>query len=279
MLKQRVILAVAAVVLIVVLYSLPRIVIDNDPGAQLDGQEKAAVSTEEKSNPDEAGDVHAFEISASDQEKLSGLREKFIGSDEDEKLLFADSMANIYLEYNKYDSAARYLDYIAGNDPSIENYQRAADAYYESFSFAMDREKAAIQGEKARQHYQRILDEQPDRLDIRNKIAMTYISSASPMQGITMLRQILEEDPDNETAIYNLGTLAIQSGQFDRARDYFEQLVELNPKNLQAQFYLGLSYFQLNDKDNARKQFELVKSMEDDPAVLSTVEGYLQELN
>jgi transposase len=53
----------------------------------------------------------------------------------------------------------------------------------------------------------------------------------------------------------------------------------LNPKNLQAQFYLGLSYFQLSEKDKARKQFELVKSMEDDPAVISTVEGYLQELN
>jgi outer membrane protein len=279
MLKQRVILVAVAIVLIVILYNLPRIVVDNDPGIKLDDQEQATVPAGSEGSPNEENDVHAFEISAEDQEKVSVLRERFKRLPEDEKLAVADSMAIIYLNYNNYDSAAKYLDYIAGNEPSVANYQRAADAYYESFSFAMDRDKAALQGEKARHYYQMILNEQPDRLDLRNKIAMTYISSQNPMQGITLLRQILEDDPDNETAIYNLGTLAIQSGQFDRARDHFIKLVELNPNNLQAQFYLGLSYFQLNEKDKARKQFELVKSMEDDPAVISTVEGYLQELN
>ena len=119
----------------------------------------------------------------------------------------------------------------------------------------------------------------PDPIDLRVQEAVALVNGTQPMQGIMMLRQILEEDPENESAIYNLGTLAIQSGQFDRARDYFERLVRKNPKNLKAQFYLGLSYFQLGEKEEARKQFELVKSMENDPAVLSTVEGYLQELN
>jgi hypothetical protein len=40
-----------------------------------------------------------------------------------------------------------------------------------------------------------------------------------------------------------------------------------------------LCYFELGEKDNARRQFELVKSMESDPAVLATIDGYLKELN
>ena len=99
------------------------------------------------------------------------------------------------------------------------------------------------------------------------------------MQGIIMLRQILEEDPGNEMAMYNLGTLSVQSGQYDRAVEYFKQLVSINPQNMQAQFYLGLSYYELGEKGKARKQFELVKGIEDDPAVIATVEGYLKELN
>jgi len=99
------------------------------------------------------------------------------------------------------------------------------------------------------------------------------------MQGITLLREILEADPENETALFNMGILALQSGQYERSSERFKNLVSLYPQNLQAQFYLGLCYFELGQKDKARKQFELVKSMEDDPAVLATVEGYLKELN
>ncbi|MBR9998851.1 MAG: tetratricopeptide repeat protein [Cyclobacteriaceae bacterium] len=279
MLKQRVILVVVGIVFIVIIYNLPRIVVDNDPDAGLDNQEKTAVSAGNNRDLNEAGDIHSFEISPEDKEKLTAFRKKFMDVSALDKLGIADTMASLYLDYNKYDSAAKYLEYIAINDPSAANFQSAADAYFESFSFAMDRDKAALLGEKARYYYQMILEEQPERFDVRNKIAMTYISSANPMQGIMMLRQILEEDPGNEMAIYNLGTLSIQSGQYDRSKEYFEELVRLNPKNLQAQFYLGLSYFELNEKDKARKQFELVKSMEDDPAVIATVEGYLQELN
>jgi tetratricopeptide (TPR) repeat protein len=108
---------------------------------------------------------------------------------------------------------------------------------------------------------------------------MSYISSSNPMQGIVLLREILEEDPENETALFNMGILAIQSGQYERGSERFKNLVSLYPQNLQGQFYLGLCYFEMGQKDKAKTQFELVKSMEDDPAVLATIEGYLQELN
>jgi tetratricopeptide (TPR) repeat protein len=279
MLKQRVILVAVGIILVIVIYNLPRIVVDNDPKAELEDTERATMSADGGSGFTEINNLHAFEITAEDREKLDSYRNEFKNQSAVGQTAWADSIASIYLTYNKYDSAAKYLEYVSINEPTVEHFQETGDAFYESFSFAMDREKAIELGEKARYYYLLILEEQPERFDLRNKIAMTYISSANPMQGITMLRQILEEDPANEMAIYNLGTLSVQSGQFEKAREYFEELAGINPNNLQAQFYLGLSYYNLNEKDKARKQFELVKSMEDDPAVIATVDGYLRELN
>jgi tetratricopeptide (TPR) repeat protein len=279
MLKNRVILVVLGIILIIIIYNLPRIVVDNDSDAELQLTEKASVASEGMNNSDKRSDYHSFEISSEDQNRLQSLKENFSNEVNSNKVVIADSISQMYLEYNKFDSAAKYLEYIAINSPSIEHYLAVGDAYYESFGFAMDRETASRLGEKARYYFDLILEEQPERLDLRNKIAMTYISSANPMQGIMMLRQIIAEDPENEMALYNLGNLSIQSGQYEKAMEYFEQVVNLNPKNLQARFYLGLSYFELKETDKARKQFELVKSMEEDPAVIATVEGYLQELN
>ncbi len=278
MLKYRIILVVASVILIAVLFSLPKIVVDNEPGFSINGgQEPTSSELEEKESS--AIDQHQKEMSAEDRKKLDKLRESFYSGLGEARIAYADSMAALFQSHNKFDSAARYLEYIATERTEVYNLEEAGNAYYEAFTFAMDRQKASTMGQKARHFYELVLEQQPERLEIRNKIAMTYVSSANPMQGITMLRQILEEDPDNEMALNNLGILSIQSGQYERAREYFEKLVSINPENIQGQFYLGLSYFELGEKQLARKQFELVKSLEDDPAVIATAEGYLQELN
>ena len=63
---------------------------------------------------------------------------------------------------------------------------------------------------------------------------MTYLSSASPMQGITMLREVLAEIRKMNLALFNMGMLSIQSGQYDRAVERLDELVRLTPIILRA---------------------------------------------
>jgi Tfp pilus assembly protein PilF len=109
-------------------------------------------------------------------------------------------------------------------------------------------------------------------------MAMTYVSSANPMQGITMLREVLEEDPTNEDGLFNMGVLSMQSSQYKRAAERFEELVKHHPDNVQGQFYLGVSYFESKQNNKAKQQFELVQNMSKDPMVLASVKGYLERL-
>jgi len=266
-------------VFIIVLYLLPRFVVDNEKDQDLGITSDAELpATDQSGNDNETVDVHSLDISNEDQIKINDFREKISNKGTDQ-LIIADSLSKIFLAYNQYDSAAKYLEIIVEINPGLTEYENAGNAYFDALSFALDQKKATTYAEKARYYYNMILGEDAERLDIKNKLAMTYISSSNPMQGITILREILEDDPQNEKALLNLGILAIQSGQYERGSERLKNLVSLYPQNLQGQFYLGLCYYELGEKDKARKQFELVKSMEDDPAVLATIEGYLKELN
>ena len=269
MLKTRIILAVAALGIIYLLFLLPKTVVDNDTEAL------AGESTEVSSDLDS----HMGEIPEEDQEVINQLRGELSNSDDFEKNLnFADSLAQLYISLNKYDSAAKFFEIIAESVPNIENWLNTGDTYYEAFGFAMDAAKRSDMAEKARLYFNKVLEKQPDNLGVKNKVAMTLVSSSNPMQGILMLREILQKDPENEQATFNLGVLSMQSGQYDKAVERFESLVALHPENTQAHFFLGVSYLEVGNKEKAKEELLLVKSMDDDPSVQATVDSYLEDL-
>ena len=276
MFKIRFILSFVGLVLVFVLYKLPGRVVDNGNN-NLKAKEQGHVNTADSLELSLV-DVHKQVLSDASQKIIEHLKLKISGADDKTRENLIDSLSNIYISANYYDSAAILYENLYQTTMDSRYIPRTADLYYDAYNFAMNREKASLLGGKARQYYYMILDQDSTRLDIKNKIAMTYVSSSNPMRGIAMLREILEQDPQNEGAIYNMGLLSLQSGQYDKAAERFEQLTRINAQNIQGQFYLGLSYYELGQRDKARTQFELVKSMGNDPAILTTVDNYLNEL-
>lgn len=273
MLRTRIILVVSAAVLVVLLFNLPRVVVDNK-------QEEMANSPETTTESSSQPDIHGDEIDSDLQNKISSLKENLsVAKNIEKSITFADSLALLYLEANKYDSAAKFFEIIAIKQPNKENWLKTGNTYYEAYGFAMDREKQEVLGSKAREYFSKVLEEDPSDLSAKNKLAMTYLSTSNPMQGIMMLREILKTDPKNEQAMFNLGILSMQSGQHDKAVERFSNLVAQYPNNTQAQFFLGVSYLELGNKEKAKEQFNLVKSLDDDPSVQATVDSYLEDLN
>lgn len=274
MLKKQIILSVIAVAAILLLFMLPKVVVDNEN----EGGSQTA-STQESGNSEVKTAEHVGSISEDVETELTELREAYKNSKNSENFTnFANSLIERFAAANQYDSAARYAEELASVETTVPHLRKAADMYYEAFTYAMDAEKTALMGEKARYFYERVMEQDPSDLDAKAKMAMTYVSSSTPMQGIQMLRQVLEEDANNELAIYNLGLLSMQSKQYDKAVDRFEKLVELEPDNLQAQFLLGVSYFETGEKEKAKTQFLHVKEMDEDPSVQASADEYLNQL-
>lgn len=271
--KSQIIFLAIGIILIGALFSLPTMVVENsdedipmEEGGAAGISPQSEVSHEAMLNPtvrDHVNDLKARLDKEENQTSFAAL---------------ADSIGDIFHASGKLDSAAYFYAMTAERYPDIRQIEKAGNAYYEAFGFAMIPEKTAYLASKTREYLGKVLEEEPGRLDLKTKMAMTHVSSSNPMMGITMLREILEEDPTNEPALFNMGILSMQSGQYKIAVDRFETLVAHHPENIEGQFYLGVCYFEARQNNKAKEQLQKVRAMTDDPQILAGIENYLNRI-
>ena len=194
------------------------------------------------------------------------------------KLRLASDLAIQYKAVEKFDSAGYYLEKLAQARPGEQAWKRAADAYFQAFSFATAPERQRQLAAKCQELYGRVLKNNPDNLEAKTNLGMAFMVSDNPVQGVVLLREVLAADPRNEQAIYNLGLLSMQSNQYEKAVERFRELTKVNPKNVNGQFYLGVALAQTGARDEARKAFQQAKSLSTDPSLTASVDEQLQKL-
>lgn len=259
--RTQLILLLGATALAVILFQLPKSVVENE---QL--QEVTDVEN------------HSMEIPQEVEAQINELR-RLVEEEEnfDKKANFAHSLARRYLDYGAVDSAARYAERIQSwsKQPS----ELAADIYFTAYERSPGPEQAKEYAERARELLQKLLDKDPTNYFLKNRLAMTMVVSENPMAGISMLREIVAADKNNRQAILNLGLLAIQSGQFERAKERFENLVSLDAADHEAKLYLAVSMMEINQQSQARLLLEEILATQDSiPAIKMMANEYLNGL-
>lgn len=284
--RNQIILVIVAIALIAGIFFLPKVVVNEK---DKEGLAKAgAESTVPEGHSADDGHGHEEEGAAADPHatatpqqlmELATVRARYNkATDKQQRVLLASELAEAYATAGKYDSAGYYFETVAQARPGERSYKKAGDNYFEAFTYAASQERAAELGEKARTMYEQVLKNNPANLDAKTNVAMTYIASSNPMQGITMLREVLAADPDNEKALFNLGILSIQSGQYDKAVGHFRNLVKANPEHVEGTFYLAVALAETGQEEEAKTLFNKVKTMKDDPALAASADEYLARL-
>ena len=268
--KTRIILIAVSIILIIGLFLLPKAVVENDSQLQAEGDTKNMSSLSASPHGPTPQGI---------RKDINRLRARYLSSLPEEKnAIFADSLTSLYRQAGLFDSAAWFAERATTFFNTEESLLKAGNAFYEAYTFAIDRGKQDALAEKTRDLFGKVLEMNPKNLEAKTKMAMTYLSSKSPMRGIAMLREVLADDPKNELALFNMGMLSVQSGQYAKAAEWLEKLAAVNDKHLQGQLLLGVAYMNLGDKEKARQQFEKVKKMDTDPSVQATADSYLDEL-
>lgn len=286
--RTQILIVVVAIVLVGVIFFLPKVVVNDEDKSDLANSENAAAVPEGHSEDD--GHNHGAESGATADAHMSATPEQLMElatarakynktSDEQARNRVAAELAEAYANATKYDSAGYYYEIAAKARGGERSYKKAGDAYYEAFTFAATQKRASELGGKARGMYEQVLKNNPTDLDAKTNIAMTYIATSNPMQGITLLREVIASDPNNQKALFNLGILSIQSKQYDKAVERFQKLVTVNPDHVEGTFYLAVSLAETGQKQEAKALFTKVKGMSNDPALASSVDEYLAKLN
>ncbi|MCG8476574.1 MAG: tetratricopeptide repeat protein [Cytophagales bacterium] len=262
--------------MVLVISLLPKYVVQNDP-QPLEEKTASEKVSDRETTPSAPG--HHSLIPEQELAVIENLKKQYENSQNpNEKLKFADSLFNLYRKHSEFHQAARFAELRMPTPAELEDLLAAGNAYYQAFSTAFSAQQAHEAGAKARQYFEKALEQAPDSLGAKARLAMTYTVSDQPMQAALKLREVLQADSEHPEALYNMGMLSVQSGKYNNGIERFSKLVSLQPAHLQARYFLGVCYFESGKKQLAKKQFELVKNMSADPVVQKEADKYLRKI-
>jgi tetratricopeptide (TPR) repeat protein len=148
------------------------------------------------------------------------------------------------------------------------SWTRAGQFFQEAQKKTKDSLAKAFAVSKALKAFQKALDKNPDNLDAKAGLALTYIEGKQQvMKGVGLLKEVVKVNPRHKKALFYLGMLSIRSGQYKKARERFQKLVEIQPKNPFNHLYLGNVEEQLNNKDAALKEYQKYKKLVNQPSL------------
>jgi outer membrane protein len=271
---SQIIAIVVAIAAIALLYNLPKVVINKTDKDKL-GETQSSTNLPN-------GDVSKAtpQISANTLISIQRLRNSFLNaSDNKKRCTFADSLADLFISVQKIDSAAGYAEQLVLSNSDNNTRKTAGNIYFRLFSLADEPTAANSFAAKAQAQFSIVLDTDPDNAEVKNNMAMTYVTSENPMKAIALLREVIAKNPNDENAIFNLGFLSIQSGQHAKAVSRFEKLIQMNERNWKAHLYLGIAQQALGKQEEAAKAFELVAKNTKDQNLKAQAEDLLGQKN
>ncbi len=254
--RPQLLVTFGGILLVLAIYHLPRVVVENESQVDLA--------------------THDFTISEEDADIMSSLRVLLTQPNKEKNSNFADSLAGYFLKYGVLDSAQVLAEVILREDSSLTGRRKAIEIMYSVFERSLDREDASKKAANLRPIIEEALSRAPGDLALKNKLAMTLVTTENPMVGINLLREIVAEDATNREALINLGLLAIRSGQFARAVQRFNVLLELDSTDFETKLYLGVALVESGEVTQADSLFkEIVEASDADPAIRQSAQEYL----
>jgi len=104
--------------------------------------------------------------------------------------------------------------------------------------------------------YRNGLQADPNRGDIRMKLADAYMRLEEPAQALGEYVRAADLLPDNAEAQLEAGRLLLLAGQFEDAKTRVGKALDLEPDNVEAQILLGNTLAGLKDMDGALAEYQ-----------------------
>lgn len=246
-LGQVILFVGVAVVLTVVLMSLPKAVVVNKKTAARDQQPQSSDTTGQ-SQPS----IHGHSPSADSRQVIDSLRRELANVDDKGTLL--DQLCEAYQASFMYDSCAYLTEKVLGSE-DVQGLGKTAERYFDAFQYSKDPAQGQALAQKAKNLLATSVDRAPEDLDNKVRLGITKaLTESPPMQGIFMIKSVLEQEPKNKLALKYLGIFSIRSGQLDKAVERLEVLKNVDPQDFEARLMLGTALSELGRNEEAKQE-------------------------
>lgn len=117
----------------------------------------------------------------------------------------------------------------------------------------------------AETEYQILLEFQPEKTDVRNKLAMVLVRKKKLKEAEVELRKVLTTEPANFNALDTLGLVMSQTGRLAEAVAQFQAAITANPQDVMVHYHLGQAQVALGDSSAAEKSFRQALELANKP--------------
>ncbi len=99
----------------------------------------------------------------------------------------------------------------------------------------------------AEMEYRILLDFQPEKNDIRNKLGMALFRMKKTAQAAKEFKIVLVNDPKNFNATDAMGLVLLKRGEALKALAQFKAAIAIKSSDILVYYHLGLAYIQLKN--------------------------------
>ncbi|HIE05713.1 MAG TPA: tetratricopeptide repeat protein [bacterium (Candidatus Stahlbacteria)] len=133
-----------------------------------------------------------------------------------------------------FETAAKLETKEKGPSPKLRaeianTYARLGDTYCELQEYR-----------KARNEYRRALKTCPEYLDVKTKLAHTYIATKNYKRAVAILKEVVEANSEYIEAYIILGLAHYQLGNNDEAKEAWDKVLAIDHENPKARAYLTM---------------------------------------
>jgi Tfp pilus assembly protein PilF len=177
------------------------------------------------------------------------------------------------------DFASFYVEKLALRKPNVENFINAGDRYFYSVRFVNDQNEIPVLYKSAMRNYESALKLEANNSDAKIQLAACYLEEgSSPMQGITLLKEVEKVDSNNVKLQLNFAFFSVKSGQLDKALKRYQKVLAIDPTFIEAYLHIADVYEQLGENAKTIEMLEQYASKTDDAMAKEEIKKYITQL-
>ena len=159
-------------------------------------------------------------------EQLADLDDRIASETGEARMIMRREKAFLLMQSDRTDLAALEYQAIAESSGRAEDWNLAGDLFYNWMDSEEDPNQKALIASNVIASYEEVLALQPDNLGVRTDLATAYLSTGSPMLGVTEIKRVLEEDSTHLHANFNYGLMLWQIGRVEQASEQFNKILD-----------------------------------------------------
>ncbi len=219
---QVVILLVSAVLVVVALFLITQVSKTRFPAAP----EQQTAATESRSSANGTDAQQTAPLTGDLAEQVSRIEDEMSALEGDARRAKQEELVALYAQAGRLDRVATLREEIAAAANTAEAWKEAGNTLYELMEATAGDQRPDI-AQRAADAYDKALSLGDDDLVVRTAMAMAYMNTRAPMQGVMQIRQVLETDPEHLEGNFYYGVMLMQINRLDQALTQFEKVKTL----------------------------------------------------